>query len=89
MAKSFNITSEKGFKYTDEENLVENKKTKITMICKHIPDQQSKFHHLELKLKKYQKTYKQEWDDIDEPKCSITLITKEKNDVLHKFFLKY
>ena len=83
MTKTINIVSGKGFKYTGEENLLENSQTKITMQCKHVPNQQTgEFHHLELHINKYSKHRNQKWEEIGEPSSTIVLSTKDKNNTV-------
>lgn len=83
MTKTLNIVSGKGFKYTDEENLLENSETKITMRCKHVPNLKTgEFHHLELHINKYSKNRNQKWEEIPKPFTTIILSTKDRNNII-------
>jgi Shedu protein SduA, C-terminal len=89
MAKTINIISGKGFKYTGEENLLENSQTKITMQCKHVPNQQTgEFHHLELHINKYSKSRSQNWQEVTSPSSTIVLSTKDKNNTVTENSIK-
>ncbi len=77
MEKTLEITSGKGFKYTEEEAIFENSETKITLQCKHVPHHETGlFHHLELLIKKYHK--KRSQDSFTEKPINISLTTKDK-----------
>ncbi len=88
MSKAIDITSGKGFKYTEEVELYLNSQTKVTIQCKHVPNRKTReFHHLEVRLKKYSKKRNDEVFNKD-AFDSICFTTNDKNNQITDNSLK-